>query len=110
MYRVTILYGMPDDPAAFRQYYYDTHIPIARKMRGLTGWNLSWVEPGPGSPATYLLVAELYARDQESMDAILASPEGQAASADLANFVTGTVEFWFGSEEQVELNPAGADA
>lgn len=36
------------------------------------------------------------------MNAILASPEGKAASADLDNFVTG-VEFLAGAEEQVDL-------
>lgn len=36
MYRMTILYGTPTDPEAFRRYYYDTHIPIARRMKGLS--------------------------------------------------------------------------
>ena len=103
MYRMTILYGMADDPEAFRQYYYDTHIPIAKKMKGLTGWNLSWIEPDPDSPKQYQLVAELYAESAEAMAASLASPEGQAARADLDNFVTGTVEFLTGLEEQVAL-------
>lgn len=100
MYRMTILYGMPDDPAAFRDYYDQVHVPLARKMRGLTGWNLSWIE----QPSPYILVAELYAESREAMDAILASPEGQAASKDLDNFVMGTVEFLTGDEEEVPLS------
>lgn len=101
MYRMTILYGVDDDPTAFRRYYYDTHIPIASKMEGLTGWNLSWVDPA--SSSRYQLVAELYAESADALQAILASPAGLAASADLANFVTGTVEFITGPEEQVPL-------
>lgn len=100
---MTILYGVDDDPTAFRRYYYDTHIPIAAKMRGLTGWNLSWVDRDATSPGAYQLVAELYAPSADALDAILSSPEGVAASADLANFVTGTVEFLRGDEEQVAL-------
>ncbi len=42
------------------------------------------------------------------MQAVLDSPEGKAANADLANFVTGSVEFLNGDEEQVDL--AGANA
>lgn len=103
MHRMTILYGRPQDPEAFRSYYYSTHIPLARKMRGLTGWNLSWIDQGIDASSRYILVAELYAESSSAMDTILASPEGQAASADLANFVTGTVEFLRGDEEQVEL-------
>lgn len=98
MYRMTILYGTPDDPVGFRRYYTDTHIPIARRMKGLTAWNLSWLEGG-----SYILVAELYAASKAALDEILASPEGVAASADLDNFVTGTVEFLTGPEEQVDL-------
>ena len=37
MYRMTILYGMPEDPEHFRTYHRDTHIPLARRMQGLTG-------------------------------------------------------------------------
>lgn len=99
MYRMTILYGRPADPEAFRRYYEESHIPIARRMPGLTGWNLSWLDDdGP-----YLLVAELYAESKQALDAVLASPEGRAANADLANFVTGGVEFLTGPEVQVAL-------
>jgi hypothetical protein len=38
------------------------------------------------------------------MDAVLASPEGLAASKDLDNFVTGGVVFLTGEEEQVALS------
>jgi uncharacterized protein (TIGR02118 family) len=101
MHRMTILYGVDDDPAAFRRYYYETHIPIAAQMQGLTGWNLSWIDPA--SSSRYQLVAELYAESAEALAAVLASPEGRAASADLDNFVTGSVEFLTGDEEQVPL-------
>ncbi len=99
MYRMTIVYGMPEDPAHFRDYYYRTHIPLARRMQGLTGWNLTWLD----GDDRHLLVAALYAPDKAAMDAILASPEGVAARDDLANFVTGTVDFLAGDEEEVSL-------
>jgi uncharacterized protein (TIGR02118 family) len=101
MHRMTILYGVDDDPEGFRTYYYEKHIPIASKMVGLTGWNLSWIDPA--SSSRYQLVAELYAESAEALQAVLASPAGLAASADLDNFVTGTVEFLTGAEEQVPL-------
>jgi uncharacterized protein (TIGR02118 family) len=109
---MTILYGQPKSTAGdtvtphaaihdFRHYYEETHIPIARQMVGLTGWNLSWIDI-PDSP--YILVAELYAESAEAMDTILASPEGKAASADLNNFVTGSVLFLTGEESEVTLS------
>ena len=42
MYRLTVLYGRPKDPDAFDEYYRDVHIPIARRMRGLIDWTLTW--------------------------------------------------------------------
>jgi uncharacterized protein (TIGR02118 family) len=96
---MTILYGTPIDSAAFRRYYTEEHIPIARRMKGLTGWNLSWVENG----TPYILVAELYAESKVALEQILDSPEGVAANADLANFVTGTVDFLMGNEEEVDF-------
>jgi uncharacterized protein (TIGR02118 family) len=104
MYRMTILYGPPTDHEEFRRYYYETHIPIASKMKDLTGWNLSWIEQDADRPSPYVLVAELYAESAAAMDAILASPEGVAAREDLANFVTGSVEFLSGEEEPVPLS------
>jgi uncharacterized protein (TIGR02118 family) len=102
MYRCSVLYGTPADPQAFTDYYNTTHIPIAKKMEGLTGWNLTWIDQSDneGFPGIFL-IADLYAADRASMDAILASPEGQAASADVAKFATGGAFFLFGSEEAV---------
>lgn len=99
MYRMTILYGTPADPEHFRAYYLETHVPLARRMRGLTGWNLSWIDDSDD----YILVAELYAPDRSSLEAILASAEGVAARDDLANFVTGGVTFLMGGEDVVKL-------
>lgn len=101
MHRMTILYGVDEDPAAFRRYYQESHIPLASQMEGLTGWNLSWIDPV--SSSRYQLVAELYAESAEALDAVLASPAGRAASADLERFVTGTVEFLRGPVEEVPV-------
>lgn len=104
MYKVTVLYGTPSDPAAFDEYYRNVHIPIARQMRGLTGWTLTWVgdQKGDVAPPIYL-IAELYAEDRDAMTKILDSPEGRAASDDVVRFATGGATFLYGDEEQVEI-------
>lgn len=104
MYRVSVLYGTPEDPQAFDDYYENVHIPIARKMKGLTRWTLTRVDDQNGdvTPGIHL-VADLYTRTKEEMDAVLASPEGQAASADVANFATGGATFLVGAEHEVDL-------
>lgn len=52
----------------------------------------------------YILIAELYAESAAAMDTILESEEGEAAKKDLGNFVTGSVQFLSGAEEQVSLS------
>lgn len=102
MFKVTVLYGTPTDPAAFDEYYRSTHIPLASKMQGLTEWNLTWVGNQDGSMTDKIyLIADLYAADEAAMMTILGSPEGQAASADVPNFATGGATFLFGGVETV---------
>ena len=100
MIRLTVLYGHPEDPAAFDRYYHDVHIPLARKMRGLKGWTIgkcTSVEPGK-QPAYYMIVG-LYADSREDMETILASPEGQACVADVPKFASGGATFLYDDEE-----------
>lgn len=103
MYRMTILYGMPTDPDHFRRYYHEHHIPLARQMSGLTGWNLCWMDEDSTQDPPYILIAELYTESREAMQQLLQSPAGEAARADLDNFVTGTVAFLSGYQEEVAL-------
>jgi uncharacterized protein (TIGR02118 family) len=98
MIKVTVLYGAPEDPQAFERYYAETHLPIAAKMKGATRFELTRFGPGPdGSAPAFYRMAEFYFPDQATLQATLGSPEGQATTADLANFATGGVTFLLGS-------------
>lgn len=103
MYRVSVLYGTPDDAAEFDRYYEEVHIPIAKRMQGLVRWTLTKPDRQQGEMADVYLVADLYAETKEELDAILASPEGQAAAADVAKFATGGATFVYGEQREVEL-------
>lgn len=100
MTRLTVLYGHPVDPTAFDHYYHETHIPIARSMKGLKGWTIGKCESTtPGEQPPYYLIVGLYAESREAFEAILESPEGQATVADLANFATGGAKFVYDDEQ-----------
>lgn len=100
MFRLTVLYGHPTDPAAFQKYYREVHIPLAKKMRGLKGWTIGLCEPVQvGQPPAYYMIVGLYTENREAMEAILASPEGQATIADVPKFATGGVTFVYDQEE-----------
>lgn len=99
MFRLTVLYGHPTDPEGFQKYYHETHIPLARQMKGLRGWTIGICEPVvSGVQPPYYMVVSLFTDSRVEMEAVLASPEGQATVADVPNFATGGVTFLYDQE------------
>ncbi len=90
MAKLIVFYKTPTDAAAFDKYYRDTHVGIAKKMPGLRAYELS---KGPvASPAggsAIHLVATLTFDNLAALHSARASPEGQAAAADVQKFATG---------------------
>jgi uncharacterized protein (TIGR02118 family) len=108
MTRLTVLYGHPTDPAAFDRYYHEVHIPLARKMRGLKGWTIGKCEPAAaGEKPPYYMIVGLYAPTRADLEAILASPEGQATIADVPKFATGGVTFLY--DDEIVLIPCALE-
>jgi uncharacterized protein (TIGR02118 family) len=102
MVRLLVLYGKPKDPAAFDRYYYEKHIPIAKKLKGLKKWTVGKVTgTSNGEPSPYYYIADLYMEDRAAFDALLASPEGLAAVADVPNYATGGVTFIYTEIEEI---------
>lgn len=90
MVKLVVAYGAPEDPSAFDQHYTDTHVPLAQKIPGLRRFEWGKVLGTPdGSPAPYYYMAELWFDAPQDVEAAFASPEGQAAGADVATFATG---------------------
>ena len=96
MAKLYAMYRHPADPAAFDRYYYATHIPIAKKVPGLRHYEVTSgdVAAVGGGGAPYHLIAVLTFDSLDAIAAALASPEGQATAADLANFATGGVDLY----------------
>jgi len=102
MIRLLVLYGQPKDPAAFDRYYREKHIPIARQMKGLKKWTIGKVQAAPGvEQPPYYYVADLYMESREAFENLLASPEGQAAVADVPNYATGGATFLYTEVEEI---------
>ena len=100
MFRVSVCYGQPTDPAAFDEYYDQTHTPLALKVPGLTGFTTGKCKSlMPGQDAPYYMVASLMFDTADDLKAALKSPEMSAASSDVANFATGGVTLY--STEEV---------
>jgi uncharacterized protein (TIGR02118 family) len=90
MVKLVVIYGAPEDPAAFDEYYAGTHTPLVHKIPGLRRFDAGKVLGTPdGSPPPYHLIAELYFDDADALQDGSGSPEGRAAGDDLANFASG---------------------
>ncbi len=93
MAKLLALYKTPKDTAAFDRYYHATHVPMAKKIPGLRKYEISkGPVAAPAGPAGLHLVAVLEFESAAALQAALASPQGQATAADLANFADGGVD------------------
>ena len=92
MAKLLILYNQPADPAAFDRHYRDTHIPLGKKIPGVRSFKMNTAPPTvvTGNVSPHLIV-EIEFDTMGALQAAMASPEGQAAAADLANFAQAGV-------------------
>jgi uncharacterized protein (TIGR02118 family) len=90
MANLVVLYKTPKDAAAFDKHYFEKHVPIANKIPGLRKYEVSkGPVMTPAGPSGIHLVATLQFDDVAAIQAAFASPQGQAAAADLQTFATG---------------------
>jgi uncharacterized protein (TIGR02118 family) len=95
MARLVVMYRTPQDAAAFDKYYVDKHVPIAKKIPGVRKYEISQGPVAtPAGPSSYHLVAVLHFDDMAAIQKGVASPEGQAAVADVGVFATGGVDIF----------------
>ena len=90
MARLVVMYKTPKDTAVFDKHYFEKHIPLAKKIPGLRKYE---VNKGPimtpSGPSGLHLIAVLHFDDLGAIQKAFASPEGQAAGADVPTFATG---------------------
>jgi len=88
--QLVVTYRTPADAAAFDAHYRDVHAPLARKIPGLRRFEMSeGPVMTPEGPSDIHLIATLHFDSLADIAAAFASPEGQAAAADVATFATG---------------------
>jgi uncharacterized protein (TIGR02118 family) len=89
--KLVALFTRPDDPAAFDEAYFGTHLPLNAKTPGLRRVEVSRVTGAPRGETPYYLMAEMYYDSEEAMRAGLASSEAAEAARDLMSFAKGLV-------------------
>jgi 4-carboxymuconolactone decarboxylase len=91
MHKVMALYPQPKDPAHFKRYYVEKHLPLAAQMPGLLYSRHTFSVEGVGGPAPFFCIWEGAFPSAASMDAAMQTPIGQQVAADIANYATGGV-------------------
>jgi uncharacterized protein (TIGR02118 family) len=87
MATLVVLYNKPADTAAFDAHYFGKHVPLAKTIPGLRGYEVSkGAVATPQGPSPYHLVALLTFDSMQAIGAAFASKEGQATAGDLKNF------------------------
>lgn len=101
MARLLVMYKAPKDAGAFDKYYFEKHVPIAKKIPGLRKYDVSQGPVvTPAGPSGLHLIAILTFDDLAAIQRAFASARGQAAAADVQTFATGGVDmFLFDSRE-----------
>lgn len=88
----------------FRDYFIRLHGPLAVKIPGLRRYKQNFPAPDPKRrPPTWDCIVELYFDDKDAMEAAWASPEGEAATADLEVFADMAHTTWSTVDERVVI-------
>jgi len=77
------LYRTPEDPAAFEEAYFGTHVPLVERTPGLLENRVHRVSRQVVGKPSYHLLAELVFESHDALQAAVASPEWTAAGEDL---------------------------
>jgi uncharacterized protein (TIGR02118 family) len=91
--KITITFGMPTDPAAFERHYVETHAPLVRVLPGLRAYEYGRALTNfDGSAPDAFWVVSLTFDSEAAMREAFASAPGQLTTADMPNFITGTMK------------------
>jgi uncharacterized protein (TIGR02118 family) len=94
MARMVVIWKNPKDVAAFERHYFETHIPLARKLPGLRKYEVSQGPiVTPHGASEFHLVATLHFDDVAAIKKAFASPEGQACAADRRSLAPDPSDF-----------------
>lgn len=88
---LTVLYGTPVDPAAFRRHYEEVHLPLARELPGAIEQSVTLEVDNLAGEHPVFAIFRARFTTRAALDAALASPAGQAAQADVPAFASGGV-------------------
>lgn len=99
--KLIALYHRPDDTSAFDDAYFNTHVPLIKKVPGLkeiTVTRFTRTIMGDEMGDGLYMIAVMRFRDADSLKTGMKSPEMAEAGENLNSFAEGLVTLMFGEE------------
>jgi uncharacterized protein (TIGR02118 family) len=94
MVKLVAMFTKPEDPAAFDEAYFGTHLELNARTPGLRRTEVTRVTGAPRGESPWYVVTEMYYDDEPSMRAAFASPEAAEAGRQLMSFAKGLVTMY----------------
>jgi uncharacterized protein (TIGR02118 family) len=94
MARMVVIYSKPNDVAAFEKHYFETHVPLAKRLPGIRKYEVSQgpiVSPAGASDAW--MVATLHFDSLAAIREAFASDIGEQCAADRREFAPDPSKF-----------------
>ncbi|HEY4554509.1 MAG TPA: EthD family reductase [Bacillaceae bacterium] len=98
MFKMIALFKKPEDPAAFDEYYFNTHIPLTEKIPGLRKLEVTKFTGSPMGDSPYYLMCEMAYDSKEAFKEASRTEESKASGKDVISFAGNLVTFMFGEE------------
>lgn len=102
--RLMAFFAVPKpDQALFEQQFYETYVPLAKKLPGLKRLEITrQPESLLGQQNPYFLIATLLFDSMDSLKRALASPPGQEAGNNVLSFASNYMTLLAGEVETTE--------
>jgi len=100
--KLVALYKQPDDPEAFDEAYFNTHMPLIEKVPGLQKTVITRFTRTLMGDGLYMM-NEMYFSDSNALKVAMKSPEMAAAGDTLDSFAKGLVILMYGQEQDRTL-------
>ena len=97
MAKLIALYKSPQDPEAFDEAYFNTHLPLIAKVPGIQSTKVTRITRTLTGDGFYMM-AEMNFSDKEALKNGMRSPEMAAAGENLNSFASGLSTLMFGED------------
>ena len=99
MVKLIALYKMPASREAFDQHYFDTHLPLLKKLPELKTLETAKVAATSIGDSRYYRIEQLTFETQDQLDRAMASSAGRNVAQDLAHFAGNDVTVYYAESD-----------